>query len=79
MLEGGGGRFAAKLLFTVSSGMHVVACVPPATAKLSHRINFKGLEENEGHYRHWIFLALHSKLKAIDRRLCFVLSKPLQH
>lgn len=47
-----GERFVAKLLFTVSSGVHAVACIPPATAKLSHRINFKGLEENEGHYRH---------------------------
>ena len=47
--------------------------VPPASTKLSHRINFKSLEENEGRYRHRILFAPYSKLKAIDRKLCFAL------
>lgn len=53
--------FVAKLLQTLfieSSGVNRVQPytfangVPPAAAKLSHRINFKSLQENEGHYRH---------------------------
>lgn len=79
--------FVAKLLQTLfieSSGVNRMQPymfanhIPPASAKLSYRINFKSLEENESHYRHWILFALYSKLKAIDRRLCFVLFQPLR-
>lgn len=81
--------FVAKLLqmrFMESSGVN---CMQPymfanifavwphlPVAKLSHRINFKSVQENEAHYRHLILFALYSKLKAIDGLFCSLSATP---